>query len=290
MRRTLTLLAVFALASLSVATAATTLVTVRPPVADVVDWGQLGAPPTVVPYAFLANSGFADPLLGHFVAPGTTGEIVQQGSGWLGNFASGDNILWTNNNGPLTLVFDRGYATVGAQIQTDFFGAFTARITAYNGTKLLGSVTENGNSTSAGDNSAIFIGVSTGTVQLITKVVFSVTSCSNACANFAINQLSLTFQSTKTSLASSPNPSSVGAPVTFTATITASVGTVPNGETVTFTDTTTSSILGTGATSGGVATFTTSGLAIGSHAITASYAGDSGFSPSTSPKLTQKVQ
>ena len=47
--------------------------------------------------------------------------------------------------------------------------------------------------------------------------------------------------------------------------------------------------LGTGTLSGGVATFATSALAIGSHTITAVYGGDTNFTTSTSSSLTQTV-
>ena len=45
---------------------------------------------------------------------------------------------------------------------------------------------------------------------------------------------------------------------------------------------TASTTLGTGTLSGGVATFSTSSLAIGSHTITAVYGGDTNFNGSTS--------
>ena len=77
--------------------------------------------------------------------------------------------------------------------------------------------------------------------------------------------------------------------MTFTATVTpdhAGSGT-PTG-TVTFKDGSTT--LGTGTLSStGVATFSTSTLSVGSHAITAVYGGDSNFTTSTSPTLTQVV-
>ena len=87
--------------------------------------------------------------------------------------------------------------------------------------------------------------------------------------------------STTTSVTSSKNSSTFGQSVTFTATVTPASGSIPNNETVTFYDN--GAEIGTGATSGGngTATFTTSGLAAGSHPITATYGGDSNFSSST---------
>ena len=89
---------------------------------------------------------------------------------------------------------------------------------------------------------------------------------------------------TTAALTSSANPSFFGQAVTFTATVT---GASPTG-TVTFKDGAT--VLGSGTLNGsGVATFTTPSLAVGSHSISAAYAGDASNSPSTSAVLTQSV-
>ncbi|MGH9909628.1 MAG: Ig-like domain repeat protein, partial [Nitrososphaerales archaeon] len=98
-----------------------------------------------------------------------------------------------------------------------------------------------------------------------------------------VNTSSLAASSTTVS--SNVNPSASGQSVTFTATVTGSGGT-PTG-TVTFRDGTTA--IGTGTLSGGVAMFTTTTLAVGSHSITAVYSGNVNFNPSTSPVLTQTV-
>jgi hypothetical protein len=84
-------------------------------------------------------------------------------------------------------------------------------------------------------------------------------------------------------LTSSVNPSNPGQAVTFSATVHAGA----TGS-VTFLDGTT--VIGTGTiNAAGVATFTTSTLANGSHSITASYGGDSAYNASTSAVLTQVV-
>jgi hypothetical protein len=92
-------------------------------------------------------------------------------------------------------------------------------------------------------------------------------------------------RTTSTTLTSS-NPSSLyGQPVTLTATVAA--GTAPSG-TVTFTDGTT--VLGTAPLdNSGRAAITLTNLAVGSHTLTASYAGNANFAPSTSPPLAQNV-
>jgi Bacterial Ig-like domain (group 3)/FG-GAP-like repeat len=83
---------------------------------------------------------------------------------------------------------------------------------------------------------------------------------------------------TSTTVLSSLNPSLRGQAVTFTATVTSTDGEIPDGERVTFYSC--GKMIGTGTTSGGVATFTTSLLGVGTHSIKAAYAGDATFAPS----------
>lgn len=92
---------------------------------------------------------------------------------------------------------------------------------------------------------------------------------------------------TSTSVTSSAANGNQGAAITFTATVSSSASGTPTG-TVTFFDGTTS--LGAAATlSGGKATLTTSTLSAGTHAITATYSGDTSFMGSTSASLTQTI-
>lgn len=93
-----------------------------------------------------------------------------------------------------------------------------------------------------------------------------------------------------TTVASSQNPSLIGASVTFTATV---VGTAPTG-TVNFKDGGTTfggcgaqPLSGSGNTK--TATCVTSALALGSHSIVATYSGDGSNASSSSPTLTQVV-
>jgi len=87
---------------------------------------------------------------------------------------------------------------------------------------------------------------------------------------------------TAITLTSSANPSVYNNPVVFAAT----VPTMATG-TVVFKDG--STVLGNGTITGGTASFTTSSLQAGSHSITATYAGDSNYTGSTSLILTQTV-
>jgi hypothetical protein len=96
--------------------------------------------------------------------------------------------------------------------------------------------------------------------------------------------------STTTTLASSLNPSTAGASVTFTATVT---GSAPTGS-VNFKDggtsisgCTSSALAGTGNTR--TSTCVTSSLALGTHSISASYSGDIGNTSSNSAAVSQLV-
>ena len=92
--------------------------------------------------------------------------------------------------------------------------------------------------------------------------------------------------SSSTALVSSANPSALGQPVTFTATVSVTAG-LPTGS-VTFKDGGT--VLGTTSLNpGGWTTLSTSALASGAHSITAVYSGDGNIAGSTSAVLAQTV-
>jgi uncharacterized repeat protein (TIGR03803 family) len=90
---------------------------------------------------------------------------------------------------------------------------------------------------------------------------------------------------TATVLTSSPNPSTDGQAVTFTAVVTPAP---PNGETVSFMKGKT--VLGTGSLNGGSAAFTTSTLHVGTPHVKAVYGGDLIFEGSTSNAVKQVVE
>jgi hypothetical protein len=92
---------------------------------------------------------------------------------------------------------------------------------------------------------------------------------------------------TSLTLTSSPNPSFLNQPVTFTVTAAAADKSIPTP--ITLTDTTTNTPLATlTPNSTGAATFTTSTLSLGAHGIEAAYAGTSTYA-SSSAFLTQQV-
>jgi hypothetical protein len=96
--------------------------------------------------------------------------------------------------------------------------------------------------------------------------------------------------STSTGLASSANPAVAGTSVTFTATVTGSnptgtVGFASDGSGISGCSAVT--LAGSGNSRSAICT--TSALSVGTHSIVASYAGDAGNAPSSSPALSQGI-
>ena len=159
---------------------------------DFVDWGGFGPEFTTVPNPSNISSNTAT-ITATVSMPSEDFQRVDQSTGWAGNFASGDHLLWTvvPNNGPIVITFDNPVKGAGAQIQTDFFGPFTATIHVYDASNtLIGSFNSAGNSTGDADNSAIFLGVM-DTSPTIKRIEYSVISSAPPFNDFAINQLDL---------------------------------------------------------------------------------------------------
>jgi autotransporter-associated beta strand protein len=96
----------------------------------------------------------------------------------------------------------------------------------------------------------------------------------------------ITKATTSTTLFSSPNPTPLGQSVTLTAQVIPIADGTPPG-TVSFFDN--GALLGTAPLSGGVASFSTSTLPLGTQAITATYSGDPNYITSTSAAVAQTV-
>ncbi len=184
--------AVVAALSTANASQALSLVTSRSDLGenDTLDWSVLGSSLSSVSSPFTVSSTGGNTITGS-IPYNNSLQRLDQGSGWNGNFAPGDAVLWTNNNpGPLQLNFSQAIRGFGTQIQQDSFGSFTAVIEAFNssGTSL-GSFTLPGDSTSAGNNSAIFIGVLSDNSD-IAKLLLNVQDSQNSPQDFGINKVS----------------------------------------------------------------------------------------------------
>ena len=110
-------------------------------------------------------------------------------------YLPGDPLLWTNyTTGPLNFSFSSGLQSISTQIQTIWYGSFSATLTAYGlGNVLLGSTTISGSTAATHDGSADVLGF-TSLGQAIWGISITATSC---CPNsgydgFFINQLNLT--------------------------------------------------------------------------------------------------
>ncbi len=178
----------------SQSSAAPVVVTSRAALAgnDFIDWGLFGPTSTTVtdPSNINSNNGVITATVS--MPSGNDFLRVDQGSGWGGNFAAGDRLLWTNiDNGPMVISFDKPVSAAGAQIQADFYGAFTATINVYDASNnLIGTFNFNGNSNGNADNSAIFLGAA-DTSPTIKRIEYSVVSSATPNDDFAVNQLDI---------------------------------------------------------------------------------------------------
>jgi hypothetical protein len=195
--------ALLALLMGALAANADSLVTVRPTGTDLVDWSNVGPynTPITASFNFTTNNGvsgagvYANPQPGMFppwqeggANPSLMygGMIEQQNFSWWGDFAPNDLVNWAAGTGPLTLSFAQGYTQIGAQIDSNDAGLFTARICDANG-----CFTENGYRAYTNDNSAIYIGIESSSP--ITWVTFGLTYSANPndIDDFAINEVTL---------------------------------------------------------------------------------------------------
>ncbi|MGH7223791.1 MAG: hypothetical protein ACRELF_11220, partial [Gemmataceae bacterium] len=169
---------------------------------DSANWSQLGPDATELGTTFTAFSSLGYEVNGSFsgasptslvaaVCPATPCSWANGGDGST-PFAAGDSLIWTadggnSGNGPITLTIGTNVSGVGAMIQEDAPGTFTAEIQVFNGASSLGSFSES--SDSNGD--PIYIGVKDTSGANINKAEFSITSTGGAPSDFAIGALQL---------------------------------------------------------------------------------------------------
>jgi hypothetical protein len=186
---------------------------------------------------------------------------------------------------------------LGSSLNPSTYGTsvtFTATVTAVApgaGTPT-GTVTFKDGNTTIGSSAINGSGTATFSTSSLATASHSITAVYSGDTNFTTSTSTVLTQTvnkanTSTALNSSPNPSTYGQSVTFTATVTPSTGTGSPTGSVTFTvDGTAQGPVGM---SGGSASFSTANLSAGSHSITASYNGDSNYSTSSSGTVTQTV-
>lgn len=194
---------------------------------------------------------------------------------------SGTTTTLVSNLNPAT--FGQGVPFV-ATVQTPSGGAATGTVTFYDGSTTLG--------TAAVTNNGVQHNVALLTLAGFLGGSHAITAAYSGDANYAPSTSSALTEtvnpaSSSVTAGASPNPASYGQAVTLTATVVPSIsGDLASGA-VTFFDGSTS--LGTATLSNNVAHISVTSFALGSHSITASYAGDRNFAGSASAALTQSV-
>jgi hypothetical protein len=199
----------------------------------------------------------------------------------------GDTNYNLSDSTPISQEVSKASSTVAlaSSLNPSTFGA-NVTVTATLPVGTTGAVTFQDGATSLGTGS-VSGGIATLTTSSLAVGTHSITAQYGGDSNYgpsvsaSVSQV-VNLVSSSVTLASSPNPSSVGTNVTLTATITSGAT-----GTVVFHDGAT--VLGTGGISNGIATLTTSSLAAGTHSITAQYSGDSSYSASVSTPVSQVV-
>lgn len=161
---------------------------------DSLNWSQKGADGTVLGASFSAKTTLGSTVAVGLASANSVISVVCTASpcSWTGmGIIAGHSLLWTSDavnggNGPVTLTFAKGVAGLGAFVQADLPGAFTAKIQVFNGPTSLGSFT-----VASSTGVATYIGVIDQTGANITSAVFSLTACATTCTDFSIDTIEI---------------------------------------------------------------------------------------------------
>ncbi len=239
------------------------------------------------------------------------GAVTVNSSGTLGGTGTASGAVTVNSggilnpgNGAATSIFNTGNLVLASGANLDVVLNGNTAGTGYDQVNVTGTVNVTGstlalsgtrtahdgtlltiiNNDAADAITGTFSGLAEGGTTIFSGVTYTATY-QGGTGNDAV--LTADPAATTGAVVADNNPSVVGQSVTFTATISSTSTGTPTGN-VTFFDGATN--LGTSALNGSaVATLSTSALTLGSHSITAVYAGDTNFVGSTSPIMTQTV-
>ncbi len=260
---------------------------------------------------FLAGMGINSISTGDVNKDGRTDLVIANGGAVISNPVNGQTVTAKTdvNTGGVTVLLNQvtlvpttTVLTITSPLTITFGQAVngTAQVTASDGSLPAGTISFYDGTTnictipvaaSASCPASAGAGFAVGTHVLTAVYSGDAThlGSSSAPATVVVLPVPVTKAQTVTMLTSSLDPATSGQSVTFTANVVVAAGSVaaPTGV-VTFQDG--STVLGTKALVGsGVASFSISSLSVGSHAITASYAGDANSVASVSPVLTETV-
>ena len=135
---------------------------------DNLDWADLGPPSGShpQPVSIRSNNGLSVVLTNSVLPPGTSPTPFNRAKqnffgGWRGNFAFGDELIYTGGPQVITIDFPRPIVAAGMQVQPgSLIAAFSIRIEALDVQgAALGFFDVSGVSTNAEDNSAPFVGI-----------------------------------------------------------------------------------------------------------------------------------
>lgn len=135
---------------------------------DNLDWGDLGPPSGShpQPVTILSDDGVSVVVTNSVIPPGNFPAPFNRAKqnffgGWRGNFAFGDELIYTGGAQVITIDFPTPVAAAGMQVQPgSLIASFTVRIEALSaGGAVLASFEVAGVSSDAEDNSAPFVGI-----------------------------------------------------------------------------------------------------------------------------------
>lgn len=207
-----------------------------------------------------------------WVVDDATGDAGSISDGWCLTVLSASATTTTVTSSP-------NPSTVGQPV------AVTATVTSSGTPVTAGTVTfTDGATTLAAGVPLAANGTATLTSSILTVGTHAITATYSGTDDFVASSGTVSqvveLQPTSTALTSSVNPSAVGDSVTLTATVSAAGAPVTAG-TVAFTDGATTLAAGVPVAADGTATLTSSILAVGTHAITATYSGTAAYATST---------
>jgi hypothetical protein len=168
---------------------------------DIIDWTQLGGNGTslTTPQSAVSFEG-NNALVGNI--NGSSFIRLDEGNGWIGNFDSGESLIWTGAGGPagggaglgpMAMVLQNPVGSFGFSIQPGHYGAFSVDVRALDASNhLLFDQTFNGISNSLENGSALFVGLGDTAGVNISEILISSTSVSTK-NNFAIDDPSFTY-------------------------------------------------------------------------------------------------
>ena len=166
--------------------------------ASYLHWSDIGPDNTPMTSPFtIGATGSTNVAMLTLQAPGLSPSRGTNSVSWGGNFLPFEAVLYNSGGGEISFAFTNTISQFGTQVKTNQFGAFVARISAYDAANtLLGTFLANGVANANNDDSALFIGVSSST-QIARVTVFA------GNGDFAISDVSLD------QVTSAPEPASI---------------------------------------------------------------------------------